>query len=106
MERQRSIERFLLAAHRLAMSRLREQPQRVEELRSVLRRWREQSGRSHSDRYWDEWDRLLAMPLDDLERTICANDEHAAVLRSVSPIGMLISEAERSELLRRAREAA
>ena len=42
------------------------------------------------------------MPIDDFEKAICADDEHATVLRSVSPIGILISDAERRELLREA----
>ena len=43
------------------------------------------------------------MPIDELETRICGDDEHAVVLRSVSPIGVLITEPERRELLREAR---
>ena len=103
MDRQRRIEVFLQAAHRLAVSRLRAEPARVGEVQAQLRRWREQSGRTRSDLFWDEWDRLLAMPIDDLEAVICADDEYATVLRSVSPISVLITEPERRELLREAR---
>ena len=105
MDRQRKIEVFLQSAHRFAMVRLRDDPSRIEEVRALLHRWREQSGSTRSDLYWDEWERLLALPLDDFERVICADDEHATVLRSVSPIGALISNAERRELLREARSA-
>ena len=105
MDRQRRIEVFLQAAHRLAMARLRAEPSRIGEVQALLRRWREQSGRTRSDLYWDEWERLLVMPIDDFESVICADDEHATVLRSVSPIGVLISEAERRELLREARRS-
>ena len=91
------------AAHRLAVTRLRAEPARMGEVRALLHRWREQSGRTRSELYWDEWERLLALPIDDFESVICADDEHATVLRSVSPIGVLISEAERRELLREAR---
>jgi hypothetical protein len=103
MDRQRRIEIFLQAAHRLAVERLRADPGRFGEVRALLHRWREQSGRTRSDIYWDEWERLLGLPIDDFENAICADDEHATVLRSVSPIGVLISEAERRELLREAR---
>ncbi len=44
------------------------------------------------------------MPIDEFERVICAEDEHAIALRSASPIGVLISE-QRAELLRQARGA-
>ena len=103
MDRQRRIEVFLQAAHRLAVARLRAEPQRLGEVHALLQRWRQQTGRSRSDIYWDEWERLLAMPIDDFESVICADDERATVLRSVSPIGVLISEPERRELLRQAR---
>jgi hypothetical protein len=99
MDRQRRIELFLLAAHRLAMSRLRDKPQRVAELRAVLKRWRAQNGPSRSDPYLDRWERLLDMPLDDLELAICADDDEAAVLRSTSPIAPLITAQEREQLL-------
>jgi hypothetical protein len=105
MDRQRRIEVFLKAAHRLAVSRLRAEPARVGEVKAQLRRWREQSGQTRSDLYWDEWERLLALPIDDFETAICADDEHATVLRSVSPISVLITEPERRELLREARGA-
>jgi hypothetical protein len=103
MDRQRRTEVFLQAAHRLAVSRLRAEPGRLSEVRALLHRWREQSGRTRSDGDWDEWERLLELPIDEFESVICADDEHATVLRSVSPIGVLISQAERRELLREAR---
>lgn len=102
MDRQRRIELFLQAAHRLAATRLRAQPERKAEVQALLRRWREQPGRNRSGTYLEEWDHLLAMPIDDFEKAFCADDEHATVLRSVSPIGILISDAERRELLREA----
>lgn len=105
MDRQRRIEVFLQAAHRLAVTRLRAEPERIGEVRALLRRWREQSGQTRSDIYWDEWERLLGLPIDEFESLICADDEHATVLRSVSPISVLISEAERRDLLREARQA-
>jgi hypothetical protein len=104
MDRQRRIERFLQAAHRLAVARLRSEPARVGELRALLQRWREQHDANRFDRYLQEWDRLLDLPIDEFERAICADDEHAVALRSVSPISVLISQAERSELLRQARD--
>lgn len=103
--RQRQIEMFLLAAHRLALSRLRAEPARIESVREVLARWRAHSGSTRSDPYWDEWDRLLEGDIATLESRVCGDDERAIVLRSVSPISVLVTQQERSELLRNARQA-
>jgi hypothetical protein len=105
MDRQHRIELFLQAAHRLAMTRLREDPRRIEEVRSVLQRWRNQRGQTRSDPYFDEWERLLRLPLDEFERVICADDEHAVALRSTSPIAPLITPQEREQMLRDARNS-
>jgi hypothetical protein len=105
MNRQQQIDAFLLAAHRVALSRLREAPGRIVDVRLQLSRWRAQNGRTRSDVYWDEWERLLAMDLAALEAAVCADSEHAAVLRSVSPISSLLTQRERSQLLAQARTA-
>jgi hypothetical protein len=105
MNRQQQIDKFLLAAHRLAMTRLRAEPARIEPVRAQLARWREQSGPTRSDPYWDEWQVLLSGSLEEVERVVCADDEHGAVLRSVSPMSPLVTQAERSALLREARAA-
>ncbi len=107
MDRQDQIHAFSLAAHRLAIERLRERPERLVEALGVIHRWREQSGgHAHCDPYWDEWDRLLHEGVDAVERVACAPSDHAATLRSVSPLGRFISASERTQLLRRARETA
>ncbi|HEY9068217.1 MAG TPA: hypothetical protein VIO33_24750 [Burkholderiaceae bacterium] len=100
------IERFSLAAHRLAVARLREQPERLHEARDVIRRWRAQAQQrpASCDPYWDEWDRLLDEGVDAVEQVVCAAGDHAAVLRSVSPLGRFVSVAERNRMLREARD--
>jgi hypothetical protein len=103
--RQRQIETFLLEAHRLALSRLRAEPTRIEAVRQVLARWRAHSGPTRTDLYWDEWDQLLQGDIETLESRVCGADERATVLRSVSPISVLLTQQERSELLRNARQA-
>ena len=104
MNRQQQINLFSLAAHRLAVARLREKPQRLLEVRGVLERWRVQAGEpAHCDPYWNEWDRLLSEGVDAIERAVCVATDQAATLRSMSPLGRLISVGERNELLRRAR---
>ncbi len=105
MNRQQQIDKFLLAAHHLALSRLGAEPTRIEPVRAQLARWRVQSGLTRSDPYWDEWQRLLVADLAEIERVVCADDEHGAVLRSVSPMSTLITQGERAVLLREARSA-
>ena len=103
MNRQADIEAFLLAAHRLAVSRLREVPSRIDKARTLLLRWRTQDGRTRSDLYWDEWAELLAADTDTLERAVCSAADHAVALRSVSPLGVLLTQEERSALFAEAR---
>ena len=104
MDRQQRTHEFSLAAHRIAVERLREQPDRLREAMDVLHRWRRLAGgASHCEPYWDEWQRLLNEGADAIEAAVCAPDDHAATLRSVSPLGRLISVAERNRLLGEAR---
>lgn len=105
MNRQQQIDLFLAMAHELAVRRLRAEPARLADVSALLSRWRERSGVTRSDAYWDEWQSLLDAGVDEIERVICSDDEHAAVLRSVSPISVLLTQHERAELLRRARAA-
>ncbi len=103
MDRQRRLHLFSLAAHRLAVERLREQPARLREAMGVLQRWRALAGGpSNCDRYWDEWDTLLHAGADAVEAAVCTQDDHAAALRSTSPLGRFITVAERNRLLREA----
>ena len=107
MDGQAQIQAFSLAAHRLAVTRLRERPERLTEALAVIQRWRRQAGGpSHCDPYWDEWDRMLHDGVDAVERVACAATDHATTLRSVSPLGRFISVAERNQLLREARQTA
>ena len=103
MNRQTQIDAFLLAAHRLALQRLREEPARLHEAAGTLARWRAQAGVTRSDPYWDEWQSLIAAGVERLEAVVCADDEHAAALRNVSPLGSLMTQRERGQLLRAAR---
>ena len=105
MDRQQRTEVFLQAAHRFAMVRLRSDVARIGEFRARLQRWRDPSGQTRSDLYWNKWERSLALPIDDVERVICADDEHTTVLRGVSPIGAVIANAKRRDLLGEARRA-
>jgi hypothetical protein len=48
---------------------------------------------------------MLHEGVDAVEQAVCLSTDHAATLRSVSPLGRFISVAERNELLRQSREA-
>ena len=107
MERHTQINNFSLAAHRLAVERLREQPQRLGEALEVLRRWQQQAeGPTHCTPYWDEWTALLHQGVDAVATAVCSPSDHAEVLRSVSPLGRFISAAERRQFLSDARQTA
>lgn len=106
MNRQQQIEQFLMAAHHLALERLRAQPARLADVTAQLQRWRERAGPNRSDPYWDEWDVLLAGGVDVIERAVAGASDHAAALRSVSPVSVLITQGERAQLLRHARRSA
>jgi hypothetical protein len=105
MNRQQQIEHFLLAAHRLAVMRLKAEPCKAEDVKRQLARWRRDAGLSRSDAYLNEWEALLDSEVGQLERVVCAPDEHGAVLRSVSPMSILLTQKERAELLRVSRAA-
>lgn len=106
MNRQLQIDRFVAQAHQLALQRLREQPERVGEVKAQLARWRRLAGATRSDVYWDEWDALLDGALEGLATAVCADTDQGALLRSSSPMSVLITQAERAQLLRHARTAA
>lgn len=107
MNAQDRINAFTLAAHRVAVDRLRAHPARVAEALHVLERWRVQAGGpSHSDRYWDEWEQLLRLGVEAVEQAVCIDTDHAATLRSVSPLGRFLAAEERFRLLRDVRQAA
>lgn len=105
MNRQQQIDHFVSQAHQLAIQRLRDQPERLREVQMQLTHWRKVSGATRSDTYWDEWEQLLHGPMDALAQAVCATTDHAAVLRSVSPMSVLITQAERAQLLLQARQS-
>jgi hypothetical protein len=106
MNRQLQIDHFLAHAHVLAVQRLRESPVRIVEVLAQLARWRKQAGTTRSDVYWDQWEALLRKPLNVLTDAVCAGTDHAAALRNVSPMSVLITQAERAQLLALARQLA
>ena len=105
MPTQQQIERFTLAFHQVAMQRLRNDPDLRRLALEVLDRWDAGSPSPSGLRYRQQWRQLLDGDVARLESTVCAQDEHAATLRSVSPLGFLLSEPERLRIRREAMAA-
>ncbi|MDZ4356440.1 MAG: hypothetical protein U1B84_08505 [Variovorax sp.] len=105
MPSQQAIERFTLAFHRQAVVRLREHDELREQALSVIDRWEAGGMSTSSRRYRDEWRSLLRGDPAQLERAICSTSEHAATLRSMSPLGFVLTPAERMHIRQEAMAA-
>jgi hypothetical protein len=89
------IDAFTLAFHREAVGRLQTQPELVEQAMDTLAGGLEQRGPPASDSYLKEWQTLLSGYLDALQAQVFADTGLAATLRSVSPLGIVLTPAER-----------
>ena len=98
MNRQQQIDDFTYAFHRVAVERLANSPENVNKALATLQRWKSQRGVTASDIYLEEWRVLLTGELDALKSRVCAHNDAAATLRNVSPLGFLLSQAERQAL--------
>jgi hypothetical protein len=103
--RQIQIDRFALLAHQFACQRLREQPARIAEVRTVLERWRNAQPTTRSSALWTQWRELLSGSALHMEQAITAQTDNATLLRSVSPMSVLITPRERTQLFQQARDA-
>jgi hypothetical protein len=99
---QRQIERFTLEFHRVAIGRLRVHPEYLAKAIEVLNRWEVQGASPRSQVYRDEWRRLLQRGVDDIEQFSCVDTDDAATIRSMSPLGFVLSEQERLQIRREA----
>jgi hypothetical protein len=102
MPSQQQIERFTLAFHRVAMARLRQDASLKLHALEVLDRWEADGASPSSKAYRDIWRELLQGDQSRLEAVICGDGERAATLRSGSPLGFLLPEAERLQIRREA----
>ena len=98
MPSQQQIHAFTLAFDAAATKRLDEKPALVERALRTLARWQTQRGPSASDAYMLEWQAMLNADLNQLQRRVCADDDHAATLRNTSPLGFVLTSAERHAL--------
>ena len=104
MPSQQQINAFTQAFHLTAIERLAAEPELIERALQTLLRWQHQRGPSASDPYMREWQRLLRSSLGELQNRVCADGDEAATLRNVSPLGFVLTPAERQAL--RAKSAA
>lgn len=105
MPTQQQIERFTLAFHQEAMKRLARDPGLRAQALKVLDRWEAGGATRSAQVYRDEWRQLLAGDQDELVLALCSNAEHAATLRSMSPLGFLMDDEEKARLRREAMAA-
>lgn len=98
MPSQKQLDAFTKVFHRTAIPRLAMQPELVERALLTLQRWQEQRGASASDPYLQEWRVLLSGDLNVLQERVCADNDLAATLRNVSPLGFVLTPAERQVL--------
>ena len=98
MPSQPQIHAFAQTFHRVALQRLTDKPALSERAVQTLARWQTQRGPSACDPYLHEWQDLLNGDLRVLKTRLCADDDHAASPRSASPLGFVLSPAERHAL--------
>jgi hypothetical protein len=105
MPTQRQIERFTLAFHQIAMNRLRKHPEHISAAVDVLNRWEAQGVSGSGQIYRDAWRRALGRGVDEIEKTVCVDTDNDAAMRSMSPLGFVLSEDERMQIRRKAMAA-
>ncbi len=98
MPSQQQINAFTQAFHLTAIQRLAAEPALVERALQTVQRWRNQRGPSASDAYMHEWQGMLRGDLGELLNRVCAASDEAATLRNASPLGFVLTPAERQAL--------
>lgn len=104
MNRQLQIDQFALLAHQLAFEKLKAEPRRLNEVVQVLSSWKPRNGVTRADHLLTQWQVLLAGSMAQLEQVITAATDKATLLRSVSPMSVLITPLERTRLLKKVRD--
>ena len=105
MPSQRQIERFTLAFHRVAVERIRQEPELKQKALQVLRRWESNGASGGGQTYREAWKILLAGDVEALAHSVCVDTESAATLRSMSPLGFVLATEERLRIRQEAMAA-
>ena len=98
MPSQQQIDAFTQAFHRTAIQQLAAEPSLVARALQTVQRWQDQRGPSASDPYMQEWKALLGGDLTALQDRVCTDNDAAATLRNASPLGFVLTPAERQAL--------
>ena len=102
MPTQQQIERFTLVFHQEALKRIAGDPGLRQQALQVLNRWEANGVTRSGQSYRDEWRALLVKDADTMAKALCSEVEHAATLRSMSPLGFVMNEEEKANLRREA----
>ncbi len=82
-----------LAMHRAIASKLRTQPELLAIARDNLSRW--MAGPGHSRPYFEEWQRILANPLEDILSLIVEDSERMTAMRQCTPFAGVLTPRDR-----------
>jgi len=93
-------DRFKLAHHRVVARALKSYPGLLDEARDVVRAWKQDFPRPF---YVDEWDKLLARPIEEVRREIVRRSPHLNRLRISSPFALTPTKVMQGENLARLR---
>ena len=93
------IDRISLELHRACAAKLRSQPELIAIVRDNLDRWSKLNSRTQP--YWDEWRKMLDLPLNQLLELMVQEGERMTALRHVSPFAGVLDIAERRAVLQR-----
>ena len=101
MNKQRVIEKRILAQHRIIADRLRADPEKVlSHARKNLVRWAAAYSNQQRPHWMNEWAVLLDKPIVELIAVLTADTENARRLRSSSPFAGIVSPRERWAICR------
>ena len=93
-------DRRSLALHRKIAQRLRQAPETVlETAQTNVQQMREQH--PHARTLLDEWDRILARPVESIIETLVDPSTHTRDLRNVTPFAGVLTDAERTAVYKR-----
>ena len=89
----RRIDLRSIALHRAVAEKLRANPALLDIAHDNLDRWSRTGG--HSQPYWDEWRRILGLPLEELLALLVEDSERMAALRQTAPFAGVLDPRER-----------
>lgn len=99
MRTHQEIDERSLALHRLVASKIRDNPQLMQNVRATLARWRTQVD-SASQPYLIQWEALINQGLDSCLNACVEESQTATALRQSSPFCGVLTAKERFQFLK------